>query len=498
MVCGAGTFEERGLGCMKQEEQLTEAEVHILVRAFEDKCQLFSRRVDGICIWQLIRFELSMRKQRGGLARALLPRRRLVNGAMTGLLQFLWPSKKYDYLCKTFDSAHRGQDADRTVDVYFDDLCNFVAGGAKISSCDTSGFEGKISRASHRPVFDDTSIIVFSALLGRLLPFRRSHAVFGEIANAIGEEFGFTDYTEAKLARTYNVFRWRSLLYKWLLAKYSPSIVISPDSGQFALMKACAEMGTPFVEMQHGVFTSVHPNALPVTLRNETGILKPDVLAVYGAFTRDMLTNTLLHVEGRILPVGGPSIERARRLRETSFAAADKVVIAVTTQGIATAKMCEFLAAFLQKVGNEVVVKLKLHPAYDVEEGSYRARLGNDPRIEIISGKSTISTHELIALSDLHLSISSAAHYDALGIGTPTGVIAFETHHSVDAILNYEGAFIVSDADQLAQNVVRRDWPRVPDETRDLFFVSGFNMNMARLIQLYATKNKKLSSDSEK
>jgi len=117
---------------MKQEEQLTEAEVHILVRAFEDKCQLFSRRVDGICIWQLIRFELSMRKQRGGLARALLPRRRLVNGAMTGLLQFLWPSKKYDYLCKTFDSAHRGQDADRTVDVYFDDLCNFVAGRGEV------------------------------------------------------------------------------------------------------------------------------------------------------------------------------------------------------------------------------------------------------------------------------------------------------------------------------------------------------------------------------
>ncbi|MHB0952137.1 MAG: hypothetical protein ACYC10_09425 [Allorhizobium sp.] len=482
---------------MRREERLTEAEVHILVRAFEDKWQLFSRRVDGICIWQLIRFELSVRKQRGGLARAALTRRRLVNGTVTGLLQYLWPSRKYNYLCKTFDSAHRGQDADGTVDIYFDDLCNYVAGGAKISSCDTSGFEDKISRASHRPVFDDTSIIVLSALLGRFLPFRKSHAVFGEIANAIAGEFGFTDYTAAKLARTYNVFRWRSLLYKRLLAKYSPSVVLSPDSGQFALMKACAEMGTPFVEMQHGVFTSVHPNALPVTLRNETGILKPDALAVYGAFTRDMLTNTLLHVEGRIFPVGGPSIERARRLRDTSFTAADKVVIAVTAQGIETAKMCEFLAAFLQKVGNEVVVKLKLHPAYDVEEDSFRVRLGGDPRIEIISGKSTISTHELIALSDLHLSISSAAHYDSLGMGTPTGVIALETHHSVDAILHYEGAFIVTDADQLALTVARRDWPRVPDETRNLFFVSGFNMNMARLMQLYATKNNKLSSDSE-
>lgn len=469
-------------GRVTKDTNLTEAEVSAIVRSFEERWDLFSKVVDGVCLWQLIRFEVSLRKQRGGLIRAPLSRKRLVIGVLFGILQYLLPGRRYHYLCKTYDSAHRGIQADQAVDIYFDALCDEIHGGAKISSYDAAGFEDRTSIARRRPVFDDTSIIVLSAILGRYFPFKSTDPVFNLLADALGQEFGFSDYTAGRLARHYNVFRWRSYLYSLVLRKFAPAVVLVPDSGQFALMDACRNGGVAFVELQHGVFTAVHPNVLPEELSSKTNVIKPSILAAYGNFTREVLQGTALEAEGRIEAVGALSIERARLLRDSMFQPSEEIKVTITTQGVAAQQLCHFVIVFLQNASVPIKIHIKLHPAYDVEEELYAQYLGHEPRVEIISGKSTRSTHELIALSDLHLSISSASHYDALGIGTPTGIIPFETYQSVAAILQHDGAFLVDNPERFAAIVSRRGWPVVPVKTKDHFFAQGFVGNMTRLL----------------
>ncbi len=474
---------------MTHEANLTEAEVSAIMRSFEERWNLFSKLVDGICLWQLIRFEVSLRKQRGGLTRAPLSRKRLISSAFLGILQYLLPTRRYRYLCKTYDSAHRGVVEDQAVDIYFDVLCDEIDGGAKISSYDAAGFEDRISIAKRRPVYDDGCLIVLSAILGRYFPFKLTDPVFDLLADALAQEFGYSDYTAKRLARQYNVFRWRSYLYGLVLRKFSPAVVLAPDSGQFALMDACRKRKIAFVELQHGVFTAVHPNVLPNALPRRVDIIKPSILAAYGNFTCDLLHGTALEVEGRIEAVGAPSIEYARALRDAAFRSSEDIKITITTQGVAAEQLCDFVIVFLQNTRSSVKIYIKLHPAYDAEEEPYTRYLGDEPRAEIISGKSDRSTYELIALSDLHLSISSASHYDALGIGTPTGIIPFETYQSVAAILQHEGAFLVDNPERFAAIVDSRDWPSVPVKTKDHFFAQGFIGNMRGLLQRQAEGN---------
>lgn len=475
----------------------SEAEVNALVREVEDRLDLFSVVVDGTSLWQLVRFEVSIRCQRGRLVRAPLRRGRLLRGVWNGIRQYAFPASTCRYLCKTFDSAHRSQGEGGVQDIYFDALCRVFPGGAKMSSCDAAGFEEKISAAAIAPVFDDTSVIIASAILGRFWPYVRTHKAFNQLAEAIATEFDYDDYTADRLARLYNVYRWRVTLYRRVLRKFAPKLVFAPDSGQFALMKACDEVEIPFVELQHGVFTAAHPNSLPSTLRGAAGILEPVALAAYGDFTRDALAGTLLHADDRIVPVGASVIEHFRQIRDMVFKSAQTIVVTLTTQGIATEALCALVQQVLERIPVDLILNLKLHPAYDLEEAHYREQFKGDRRVRIISGKSMQSVHELIALSDLHLSISSASHYDALGIGTPTGVIKMETHESVEAILFHEGAFLVADASGLVQILSNRQWPTVPEATKNHFFLDGYVANMSRLMQRHASKSCPANSNGD-
>ena len=74
---------------------------------------------------------------------------------------------------------------------------------------------------------------------------------------------------------------------------------------------------------------------------------------------------------------------------------------------------------------------VRLHPGYDGDGANYRAIANYDSRVVVMAGDAMPPTHEVIALSDLHLSISSTCHYDALGMGTPTAVLGLPGHASM-------------------------------------------------------------------
>lgn len=477
---------------------LSEAEAHTVLREFEDRHRLFDGEVEGTCLWQLARFEVSVQLQRGGLPKPPLPRKRLLGGLAHGLVSYLLPASRVRFLSKTFDSAHRIPSEAGFRDIYFDDLWDLLQGGVKMSSCDTAGYEEQISQASRKPVFDDTAIIAMSALLGRQFPVLRDHPDFENLANLLKRELGVEGIDRERLSRLFSVFTWRSRLYQRVLKKFNPEAVLAPDSGQFALMHACNNLALPFIELQHGLFTGVHPNALPAHAFRRS-ILRPTVLAAYGNFAKENLKNTLLETEGRVRPVGAAFIEAPAALRRSLSPAAGLRTVVVTMQGIDREKFSDYLTTMMEAAGPNVRLCIKLHPAYDSDEAIYRNRLGTDNRVSILSARSSESTHTLVAKSDLHLSISSATHYDALGIGTPTAVVPLASYGSVEAILEHEGAFLAADPCELGVRIRNGDIPIVPESVQNFFFQSGFIGNMERLLDAVASirENEKISGVRE-
>ena len=59
----------------ESQQKMTEAEVSTFVRDFERRTGVFAERVNGSAVWQLIRFEISVRIQGLGLERAPAGRR---------------------------------------------------------------------------------------------------------------------------------------------------------------------------------------------------------------------------------------------------------------------------------------------------------------------------------------------------------------------------------------------------------------------------------------
>lgn len=454
----------------------TEAEVSVIMRDFEHRTGIFTERVRGTSVWQLIRFEVSVRVQGLELERVPVGRNRLVKSLLRGFVQW-FRLPRSSRLCKTFDSAYRRETSRGFEDIYFDDLSPIMPDMLKMSSCDAGGYEQRVARAVVPPVFDDTSVIALSAIVGRILPVVIRHPAFDRMSRALIDEFGFEDYTVARIRRIYNAFWWRVLLYRLVLRRVRPRVILCPDSGQFGLMKAAQKGGIAFIEMQHGVFTHAHPNALPPDLSDDEArdLLMPSLLAVYGIFSAEVLRESWIYANNRVSPLGAPFLERARIVRKNEYRAGKVPRITLSTQGIARKELGEFISEFLQVCEADFELIIKLHPAYDRDQSFYEKMVGADPRVIIDSGASANSTHTFIACSDFHLSISSTCHYDSLGIGTPTGILALETHESVIQLLDVAGACLISTPQELARIVSDRAFGVVPEETSRYFFEADFS-----------------------
>lgn len=467
----------------------TEAEVSTAVRAFERKTGILALAVDGSSVWQLLRFEVSLRHQGLEVGRQALPRKRLVRSIVTGARQFLF-QKRCRVLCKTYDSAHRIVTAKGIRDIYFDDLVEALPQVAKMSSCDADGYEERRSKAEIPPVFDDTSIVVLSAVFGRLFPVSGNAQIWHEVSRAIVAEWGFTDYTPDRIRRLYSVFRWRSFFYRLFLWRCGARVVLCPDAGQFGLMQAAQRRGVPYIELQHGVYTRVHPNSLPDDLSpaEREAVMLPDRLAAYGAFSAEALAGSALERFGRISLVGAAFISKARALRAQRKKKDEPPTLLLTTQGVAREALVNFIGEFLSACDAPFRLVIKLHPAYDGDRDLYGDRIGNDLRVAIEPKTSLIGTQDLIAGADFHLSISSACHFDALGIGTPTGILALETHQSVQDLLKERGVVLIETPQDLARIVAERSFPPVPEATSDRFFTRNFERNIENLIGSLETR----------
>ena len=200
-------------------------------------------------------------------------------------------------------------------------------------------------------------------------------------------------------------------------------------------------------------------------------MLLPDLLTVYGSYWADRLGDSALARLGRIRTVGAPLIESERALRQRRFLSVpDKPVLTLTSQGIGVEQVADFVAAFLKLYPGRLQFNIRLHPSYEAGVRHYEATFMDDDRVTIWPGNSKADTFEMIAMSDLHLSVSSACHFEALGIGTPTGILALPGHELVRDLAERGDAILIDNPASFAALVKNRGWGVVSDETSDRYF----------------------------
>jgi hypothetical protein len=278
---------------------------------------------------------------------------------------------------------------------------------------------------------------------------------------------------------TISTVRGQAWVYARLLRRLRPKAVLIADTGEYALLIACRHAGVRSIELQHGVFEPSHADAFPAEPQiARSALVLPDRLAAYGAFWKRTLEGTAFSGDW-VVPSGSAFIEgiRAMRARRAPSAAYN---ILVTTQGIARGELIgwlETLAATAPK-GFDWTMRVKLHPSYDRSPEPYRA-LMTDSRITVIAGHDEPSTAALIADADLHVSISSAVHFDALSAGVPTVILPLPSHEIVAFAADGARAFIARDPAHLWEIALSR--PVITDGGHD-FCAPDFTANLRALI----------------
>ncbi|MFH6597907.1 hypothetical protein ACEVAQ_04180 [Ectopseudomonas khazarica] len=464
---------------------LTENEVAQQLADAEASHGLFSFTLGGVSLWRLLRAPVGHSLQGLGLqARGQGGRLFLISRglrSLLGLCRILLGGRRL-FVVKSYSSALRAQAPDGYADIYFDALLEQVSGGSKWSFCNSTALAERESRARIRIELDVTFIQIASAVLANFFPFYRSASEHAQLASAANRALGVGVLDVRQVRKAYAKFRWQAWFYSLLLGRLRPRAVFVADTGEYSLMRAAQLKGIRFVELQHGIFSPDHPDALPAAALTQSvgDLLLPDVLAVYGRYWQDCLSTSALANLNRIVPCGCAAIEEHRSLRATAQNDCPSVAplrVLLTAQGFSVSELVRFIQEFLLHWTRPIKFSIKLHPIYD-DARSYMI-LANDERIHILEAGHCMPTHQLIAQSDIHLSISSACHYDALALGVPSIVLGLPGHELMRPLVAMGAVEFADSPDALAAHFESLEMgPRV--DASEYFCTYGFVENLSR------------------
>lgn len=452
------------------------------LEAFEARHRLFETLCDDWSMWRVLRrsvhLALTTERQPSGGGHGAAVRGRLPRALAQFARAMAMPGKA-DLVVLTATSALRDRAGDKYRDIYFDDLIDTGLSAFKIEHKNASGLDARSAAALYPARLDPVGVDFLARMRARIAPPpQRARDFCARLSALLASELQ-VDIPERWLFGTVARIRAQAWIYAKLLRRLRPRAVLVADTGEYALLIACRHAGIQSIELQHGVFEPSHADAFPAQLDVARGALVlPDTLAAYGAFWKRALAGTAFTGDW-VVPTGSAFIEGIRAMR-AKHAPSGSFDMLVTTQGIAREELIRWLETMVATApeGFDWSLRIKLHPSYDPSPEPYRGLMA-DRRVTVIAGHDEPATSALIAAADLHISISSAVHFDALSVGVPTVILPLPSHEIIAFVADGTRAFIARDPAHCWEIATSR--PVIADGGHD-FCAPGFTANMRALI----------------
>ena len=424
---------------------LTEIQAASLVSELEEKNDLFNITLEGYSAWRIVRSKVLNKMQQYPFVDRR-PSYLRIEWLFERLLLFIpdlisiLSARPASFFVKSFSSALNDQVDGYYKDVYFDDVMVIAGSCFKVETLNNLSYSSRRKKALLPAVLTTAAIDLISAFCMLVFPSKASSRAAAQIIDILHKEPILFKIKIGDIKLTLKRFYWLKRIYLYLLRKVSPSHVLVADSGEFALLAASQECKIRSVEFQHGVFIREHPDALPkLKIANRRSLLLPDKLFLYGNYWKEqLLESEFLDDELRV--VGNPRIDLFRKIRagnERSLGGSP-IKILVTTQGVDRERLIDFLLGFAKSANGVIqyTLTIKLHPISDRDKIPYIRAFKGYPNVQILLGSEQPSTFDLLARSDIHASIASAVHYDALGLGVPTIIIPLAGHEIIQPLVD--------------------------------------------------------------
>ncbi|MDT4969353.1 MAG: hypothetical protein QOJ64_4090 [Acidobacteriota bacterium] len=473
-------------------QPISSEEVGEIIRQIEEKHDLLQYEVDGWCIWPVLRFPvaLDLMKLPFAVTKESFKFRELCAIAVKDSYRLLFP-RRARYVALTLSSELMEQVGERFKNVFFDELLPELGSYFKIETLNNKSF---LPRAKAAQIKSDVTSTAFGLLSTLVLPrfgrHRDIRRVAEKLSESLGKEPGLEGFSSSRIAARLDEFYWRKKLFSSLFGRIRPEFLLSADGfSDHSAIAAAKERGVEVCEFQHGGFLAGGPeygwSSYASSYKSKMPI--PDRLLLYGDYWKEQLERegfwgTSLHAVGslRMDQYRRPGLAKGSRHER----AACRIVL--TTQGVDTEKLISFVDEFLRIAEQKLELDLyiKLHPAYESSKEIYVRSFGADSRVRVIAGSEGPSTFELISGADLHLSISSTCHYDALGLGVPTVILPLANCGWVLPLFRRGHALLAETPEALLAIARDLEHHTVPDSLSAYYYKPGAMQNMKQALKV--------------
>ncbi|MFA9518185.1 hypothetical protein ACERIT_13380 [Halopenitus sp. H-Gu1] len=424
--------------------------------AFEKGNDLFSITVDGISIWERIRFKTfrDIAQQNGrGQAHTQNEMGLLTNLRGFGLLlknavyRNPYLADEHDFLF--FGHSRRKLEEDG---YWWDLYCDPIHDRNEL---DYVHMETPHLMSHRRPAKTENlrylELIQYGGTLQRRLGLRRPslpddvvsrlHEAETEIQRRFGANIDLVSIAREKL----HVRNTTLPLYERLLDRIDPSVVVVVVSyGKETLIEACKRKEIPVVELQHGVIYEHHYGyAYPENVTKNTF---PDYLLTFGEFWNENVSFPI--PEDRVIPVGYPYLEQ--RLDAYDDIERSKQLLFIS-QGTIGRELSRFALAVHEDVRIDHDVVYKLHPGeYDRWEEEYPWLATSDMRV---IDESEPPLYRLFAKSTAQIGVGSTAVYEGICFDLETFVFETDGADVLRPLVDDGAASMVGSLDELAREL---------------------------------------------
>ena len=440
--------------------------------------------VDGWCVWPILRKVVADRitgdfAYSAGKAANVSPLWSQAARDAVALLR-LGPAR---LLIKTYSSGLLEETENGKIrDVWFDDLIIRHPGAVKLEGINNRAFIPARGRALLPSAATTTLTDLTSQFLaGRLKWLPSIDSTSRELCAVINSEFG-NMFSETTIRTGLANFFWQRRIWAAILSRVKPETVLLADFGEYGLVAAARERGARVLEMQHGIADRHHPAYAWSTYATSSRRRMPiaERLLMYGDFWKGELSHSDFWSDA-VDVVGSSRIDRGRSIARTSGAGPYRLL--VTADGIESVNTIRVIRELIQSSQREKLeVVIKLHPVYNALDEEIRAAFAGETRVAVKGASDGASTFQLLRGVDLHASIGSASHYDALGLGTPTAIIGAGNYKTVLQLHESGHAALVFTGRELLDALTRARRARVATEVSDLYFREGAINNILAIL----------------
>ena len=461
-------------------EYLTERDVSFSLIDIEERHRLWEYKINGYCVWQLFRFPLALAMQGLPFESNSRPFNRmqyishLFSHAVSDFLGIAFPGKA-NFLVMTCSSALAEEENGKYKDIYFDDLLTNLDSCYKIETLNNRIFENRRDKALIKVNATEAIFNLLTSILYRCLKssseIKRIAAIF---SNVISKEIHLENYSPEVTSHVISIFFWKKYLYSNFLKTLRPSCVLLIDTSRFEITAAAKEQGIKVVEFQHGIFTKYHPDALSISAEPfKQNLIIKNKYFLYGDYWKQQLEENGFY-DKELCVVGNIRLDnyRAKRSKYLKNRNDELCKIVLTTQGLDNQRLSNFMSEFVKLADKKIsyTLYIKLHPIQVKSRAQFEESFKLNKNVVVLLGNEEPNTFELLANADYHISIASACHYDAIGMGVPTIILPLAGHEVVLNLFKAGHAALVNSPEELLNFILNNRNYHMPSEVSAWYF----------------------------